>query len=206
MKIVLMGKTGSGKGTYAQMLEEELKILKISTGDLLREEKKKRTKLGLEIKKYVDKGLLVPDKIIIKLFRKRLSRCKGGFILDGFPRNMSQVESLEQITKIDRVIYITSSDKIVIERLAGRRQCKKCGRVYHIKNILPKVKGKCDICGGKLYIRTDETKEVIKKRLATYKKETKPVIDYYRKKGLLVKINGEGAAKEVFEDIRKLFK
>lgn len=206
MKIILMGKAGSGKGTYAQMLEEEFKIPKISMGDLLREEIDKKTNLGLEVQEDINKGILVTVKIIMKILRKRLDQCDKGFILEGFPRNMDQVEELEKITKIDKVIYITSSDEMILKRLIGRRQCKSCNRVYHIKTNPPKIQGKCDICGSDLYIRDDETKEAIKKRLEAYKKETKPVIDYYRKKGLLVKIDGEGAAKEVFKDIRKLFK
>lgn len=201
-----MGKTGSGKGTYAQMLEEELKIPKITQGDLLREEKRKKTKLGLKIQKYIDKGVLVPIEINIKILKKRLSKCKKGFILDGFPRSMEQLRELEKITDIDKVIYITSSDSIIIKRLSGRRTCKKCERIYHIKNNPPKVEGKCDICSSELYIRADETKKAIKKRLEIYKKETKPVVYYYRKKGFFVKINGNRSIKEVFEDIRKLFK
>ena len=203
MKIALLGPPGAGKGTFAQMLEDEFKVKRFVMGDLLREEVKKKTKLGKEIKNYIDNGVLVPDEIACNIMRRKI-KGKKNYILDGFPRTLLQVKSFKE--DLDKVIYITTKNEIAISRLAGRRQCSKCHRVYHIKTNPPKEDGKCDFCKSKLYIRTDETEEAIKQRLENYKKETEPVIEYYKKKKILVEINGNRSIKEVYEDIRKLFK
>ena len=203
MIIALLGPPGTGKGTYAQMLQDEFKIKKIVTGDLCRNEKAKGTKLGKEIASYIDKGNLVPSNIIIKLIEKNLEGVNDA-VLDGFPRSVEQAELFKG--KLDKVYYINSSDEVAVERLGGRRTCRKCNRIYHIKNNPSKVEGKCDFCNGELYVREDETEEVIKERLREYKKQTAPVIEFYRKKGILAEINGDRFFKEVYKDIRKLYK
>lgn len=205
MNIILLGVQGSGKGTYASRLSEKYNIPHISTGEIFRGAIKNKTKFGLKAKPYLDKGELVPDEITISIVREKLSECKNGFILDGFPRNIKQAEALEKITEIDKVFYILCSDKIIIQRLSGRSQCKSCGRIYHKTNIPPKVEGKCDICRGELYVREDDINQVvIKKRLDIYRTETKPLIDHYEKKGVLVRVDGNGSPNEVLNSLVSL--
>jgi len=187
MRIVMLGPPGAGKGTYASRLTVRLGIPHISTGDMVREEIKKQTDLGLKIKEYSDRGALVPDEIIIKLLAERLRKpdCNRGFILDGFPRTISQAEALENIAKIDLVINLNVPDDIIITRLSNRLICSKCGAIYNLLTLKPKKEGVCDKCGGKLYQREDDKPEVIKERLNVYRKQTEPLIEYYAKKGLL---------------------
>ena len=187
MRIVMLGPPGAGKGTYASRLTVRLGIPHISTGDMVREEIKKQTDLGLKIKEYSDRGALVPDEIIIKLLAERLRKpdCNRGFILDGFPRTISQAEALENIAKIDLVINLNVPDDIIIARLSNRLICSKCGAIYNLLTLKPKKEGVCDKCGGKLYQREDDKPEVIKERLNVYRKQTEPLIEYYAKKGLL---------------------
>jgi len=183
----MLGPPGAGKGTYASRLTVRLGIPHISTGDMVREEIKKQTDLGLKIKEYSDRGALVPDEIIIKLLAERLGKpdCNRGFILDGFPRTISQAEALENIAKIDLVINLNVPDDIIIARLSNRLICSKCGAIYNLLTLKPKKEGVCDKCGGKLYQREDDKPEVIKERLNVYRKQTEPLIEYYAKKGLL---------------------
>lgn len=216
MNVVFLGPPGAGKGTYASRLQERFGLLHISTGDLVREEIKNKTEIGKKIKPLYDEGKLVPDEVVFDLLKKRLSRgdCKNGFILDGFPRNLNQAKELEKITNIDIVINIVVPKNLVIEKLSGRRICSKCGAIYNIHEIRigdkvlptlkPKVDGICDKCGGKLYQREDDKPEVIEKRLKEYKKQTEPLIDYYKKKGLLKDVDGVGTVDEVLGRITRI--
>lgn len=191
MNIVILGPPGVGKGTYAGFLSDKFCIPKISVGDLFRKAIKDETPLGKKIRNYVSSGDLVPDEIVIELVKNRLQNddCRMGFLLDGYPRTVAQAEAMEKFKKIDVALNFVAPDEIIMSRIGGRRTCSKCGAVYHIKNIPPKVEGICDRCGGRLIQRSDEKPEVIKNRLVVYREKTKPVVDYLRKKGLLVDID-----------------
>ena len=192
MKIILLGAPGAGKGTIAGMISKRYGIPPVSTGDLLRNEIKKETELGRRAKAFIDKGELVPDEIVIELLKKRISKpdCKKGFILDGFPRTIKQAEALEQITKIDYIFNLIVSDATVLQRLGGRWTCRKCGAIYHEKNIPPKVEGICDKCGAELYQREDQKPAVIKERLRVYEEQTAPLLDFYEDKIINIDANG----------------
>lgn len=187
MKLVFLGPPGSGKGTYASRMEKKFGWPQISTGDLLRAAVKNGTELGKEAVSYMNKGELVPNKIVIKLLKERLSQedCQGGFILDGFPRSIEQARELESITNIDYVINLVVPEEIVIYRQSTRRVCRECGTIYNIVSVKPKVEGICDKCGGELYQREDAKEEVIKKRLVVYQEQTAPLIEYYKEKTIL---------------------
>jgi len=182
MRFVIFGAPGAGKGTYATRLQEILGIAAISTGDLFRDAIAKGTELGKKVKGYLDSGALVPDDVVLEVLKERLSQpdASKGFILDGYPRTLKQAEDLESITNIDAVINIIVPDWIIVERLSTRRVCEKCGAVYNIKHLKPKVEGVCDKCGGKLIQRDDDNPDVIKKRLRVYEETTKPLLDYLR--------------------------
>ncbi|MFH1771128.1 MAG: adenylate kinase [archaeon] len=190
-RLLFLGSPGVGKGTYAQILTDELDIPHISTGELLREETKKDTPLGKEIHDIMEKGELVSDDLMIELIEDRIKEddCKEGFILDGFPRNLMQAHHLKKLIEISHVLNFKASDEVIIDRLSGRITCKNCSTIYnkHLGNI-PKVEGKCDKCGGELYERKDDHPDSVKKRLEVYKKKTKPLIDHYNKEGLLVEV------------------
>jgi len=215
MKVVFLGAPGVGKGTYASRIGPVLKMVHISTGDLVRKEIKDNSSLGRKIKKYNDKGLLVPDQIITEMLKKRLRGVRG-FILDGFPRTVRQAEMLEKIAKIDRVININLREDILIEKLSSRRVCKQCGEIYniadinrhgiHMPPILPKRDMICDKCSGPLYQRGDDREQVIRERLKIYKKQTKPLIEYYKVKGLLRDFQVTGGPEEMVPKIIKLIK
>ena len=202
MNVVILGSPGVGKGTYAKILSEKYNIPRISTGDLFREAIRDETELGKKIEDYVSRGDLVPDEITIELVKERLERddCKNGFFLDGFPRTVAQAEALENFKKIDEVLNFVASDRVILSRLGGRRTCRECGAIYHIEEIPPKVEGICDLCSGKLYQRSDEMPQAIKNRLRVYREKTKPVLDYFRRKGLLADID----ANHPFEEIDKV--
>jgi len=203
MRIILLGPPGAGKGTQAKTITGELGIPHISTGDILRKAIEKKTPLGLKAKDYMDRGHLVPDDLIINLVRERIKRedCKKGFLLDGFPRTIPQAQSLEEISNVDKVIKIKIENDVAIERLSGRRTCKRCGAMYHIIYLPSKKGGICDRCGGELIIREDDKKEAILKRLEVYREETRPLIEYYGKKGLLAIIDGGRSKEEVTRDL-----
>ncbi|NOZ76560.1 MAG: adenylate kinase [Euryarchaeota archaeon] len=206
MKLILLGAPGAGKGTQAQKLVEHYKIPQISTGDLLRAAVKAGTELGKQANEYMTAGKLVPDEVVIGLIEERLKEddCKDGFILDGFPRTVAQAEKLEEITDIDAVVNIAVDTSILLDRLTGRRTCKECNAMYHLIFNPPKEEGKCDACGGELYQRADDNEETVKSRIETYNESTAPLVDFYRKKGKLKEVDGQGAIDEIFQNILKV--
>jgi adenylate kinase len=209
MDIILLGPPGSGKGTQAKMVADKYHVKHISTGDILRENVRNGTPLGKEADSYMKKGQLVPDQLLVNIIKDRLAQpdVKGGWMLDGYPRTIPQAEALEKILpslgqKIDVVLNIDVPDKELVDRLSGRRMCK-CGVSYHLQFNPPKVPGKCDVCGGELYHRSDDQAEAIMKRLDAYHKQTQPLIDYYNKKGIIATINGSGDIKKIFAEVSK---
>jgi adenylate kinase len=208
MHILLMGPPGAGKGTQAAKLVDYLKLSHISTGDMFRAAVKEGTELGKRAKEYMDAGQLVPDEVTIGIVKERLMKpdCQKGFILDGFPRTVMQAVALdrslaEMNIMLDRVININVADAKLIERAAGRRVCKVCGHTYHAKYNPPASGNICDKCQGEVYQRADDREETVKKRLAVYQEQTKPLIDYYSKRGLYAEIDGEQDIDKVFKDI-----
>ncbi len=208
MRIVLLGAPGAGKGTQAKKLIEKYGIPQISTGDILRKAVADGTPLGKEAKSYMDKGELVPDSVVIGLVKERLQQddCKKGFILDGFPRNTSQAETLDKVLDemgmpLQVALSVDVDFDVLMKRLTGRRTCKSCGQMYNIYFSPPQKEGVCDKCGGELYQRDDDKEETIKKRLEVYESQTAPLIDYYGKKGILKKVNGVGNIEEIFANI-----
>jgi len=191
MNIIFLGAPGVGKGTYTSRVKDKYQIPHISTGDIFRENIKNSTELGKQAKNYIDKGQLVPDEITINMVKDRLSKndIKNGYILDGFPRTIEQAEALSEFSKVDVVINFVAKDSVIIQRLSGRRICKKCQAIFHITNIKPKVDGVCDKCNGELYQRDDDKPKAIKHRLQVYEKQTTPLIDYYKEKGLLIQVD-----------------
>ncbi|MDP7263560.1 MAG: adenylate kinase [Candidatus Woesearchaeota archaeon] len=205
MNIVLLGPPGIGKGTVAGKLSKKVGLPHIATGDMLRKNTAKKTKIGLKAKSYMDKGLLVPDDNVIEMMKGRLQKkdCKKGFVLDGFPRTINQAEKISKEIKIDKVVNIWATDEILIERINKRRVCSKCGFSYHLDFIKPKKEGVCDKCSGSLYQREDDKPKAVKKRLKVYRELTKPLIKYYQEKGILVDVDGSGTPNEEFEAVLK---
>jgi adenylate kinase len=199
MNIVMLGSPGVGKGTYAKILSDKYNVPRISVGDLFREAIRDETELGKKIRDYVSRGDLVPDEMVIELVKERLQKddCKNGFFLDGFPRTIAQAEAMEKFKRIDKIFNFVASDRIIMSRLGGRRTCRECGAIYHVENIPSKVEGICDRCGGGLYQRSDETPQAIKNRLRVYREKTKPVIDYFREKGLIADVDANYRIEEV---------
>jgi len=183
---IIFGAPGSGKGTYSSRLQLKLGVDVIAMGDIFRENLKANTPLGKKVKSYVEKGLLVPDDIVIDVLKKRLAEVPRdkGFILDGYPRTIDQARTLEGVAKIDVILLQMVPDWIIIERLSSRRICKSCGTVYNIRFLKPKVDGVCDKCGGSLYQRSDDTPEVIKRRLQVYQEQTSPLLQHYKEKNV----------------------
>jgi adenylate kinase len=213
MHILLMGPPGAGKGTQAAELVKAFDIPHISTGDMFRAAIKGGTELGKKAKGYMDEGKLVPDEVTIGIVRERLSEddCKKGFILDGFPRTVEQADALTGILKelglsLTRVLNISVPSEDLIERATGRRICKKCGATYHVKFNPPKKEGICDVCGGELFQRGDDTAETMKNRLSVYEAQTKPLIEYYEKAGIYTEVDGRQAIDKVTKDLVEVLK
>lgn len=204
--IIIIGPQGSGKGTQADIISAKFNIPHISTGDIFRQNIKKKTKLGEEIKSFTEQGHLVPDEITNAVIKKRLEQkdCQKGFVLDGFPRNLEQANFLDSITNISLVLEIWISDKESIKRISGRRTCPKCGKIYHLDFNPSKKKNICDECGEKLIIRADDKPKAIAKRLKIYHNETSPLVSYYKKKKIHAKINGAPAITKVTREIMKV--
>lgn len=221
MNLIIFGPPGAGKGTYSNVLQEQLRIKKISTGDILRKEVKDQTELGKKAYEYMSKGALVPDEMVIEIVKKEVNNLNGytGFILDGFPRTVEQAKALEKIAKIDYLILIQVPEEIIIEKLSGRRVCSNpsCGAIYNVANInkkigrttyilppmLPKKEGVCDKCGSPLIQRDDDKPEVIKHRLEVYAKESKPVLEYYKGRIEFIKITANRDAAVVAKRLIK---
>lgn len=214
LQAIIFGAPGSGKGTYASRLQSELGVEVIATGDVFREIIREKTPLADKVRDYVEKGLLVPDDIVVEVLKQRLGRIQKskGFILDGYPRTIEQAKALDKIVKINVVIQLLVPDWIIIERLSSRRICKDCGEVYNLRFLKPKVDMICDKCGGQLYQRSDDTPEVIKRRIEVYERQTQPILEYYREKKIaFVKFKTESlemppevAVKEIISGLRRL--
>lgn len=208
MRIILLGAPGAGKGTQAAIVSQRLGLGHIASGDLFREALEKGSELGLQAKSYMEKGVLVPNEITVRMILTRIAAddCKPGFILDGFPRSLEQAEALDRALAekgeaIDSAAYIEVSPEELLRRLSGRWLCRQCQAPYNIHSSPPRLPGKCDRCGGELYQRSDDTVETVKKRLDVYFAQTFPLIDYYRKAGKLIEVNGEQTADKVAEEL-----
>lgn len=208
MNMILLGPPGAGKGTQAEKLTKAFSIPHISTGDMFRAAIKEGTPMGVEAKRYMDQGELVPDEVVVGLVKERLSvsDCQEGFILDGFPRTVAQADALDETLtqmgkQLNAVVCIDVPQKALIERLTGRRVCRECGGGYHVMYKQPQKEGICDACGGELYQRADDQEATVKNRLDVYLAQTKPLIDYYKEKGKLLMVDGQQDIDEVFQNI-----
>ncbi len=208
MRLVLLGPPGAGKGTQATSIAKKYNIPHISTGDIFRKNIKDKTELGNKAKEYMDKGLLVPDNLVVAIVEERLKEadCKDGFLLDGFPRTVEQAEALDKslasmVVSLDKVLNIEVNKEILVNRAVGRRICKECGATYHIEFNPPKKEDICDQCDGSLYQRADDNAETVSKRIEVYLNQTQPLIDYYTKKGIIATVDGQQPIDKVFEDI-----
>ncbi|MAG39111.1 adenylate kinase [Candidatus Woesearchaeota archaeon] len=203
MKLIIFGPQGSGKGTQAEKIIKKHSITHISTGDIFRDNIKRKTKLGKKVEKMLKKGNMVPDDITNKIMKERLAKkdCEKGFILDGYPRTKEQAEFLDKLVKIDIAINLEISKEMVIKRISSRRICQKCGKNFNVLYKKSKKAGICDFCNDKLITRADDKKISIEKRLANYERETKPLIKFYEKKGILIKIDGEQNIDKVTSNI-----
>jgi len=211
---IIFGAPGSGKGTYASRLQSKLGVDVIAMGDVFREIIKEDTPLGRKVKRYVERGLLVPDDVVIEVLKQRLKKISNlkGFILDGYPRTLEQAKALENIAKIDVIIQLKVPEWIIIERLSTRRICKNCGEVYNIRYLKPKKDMLCDKCSGQLYQRPDDTPEVIKKRIEVYENQTQPILQYYEEKNVpfvefkteSLEMPPEVAVEEILKKLRQL--
>ena len=208
MKIIMLGAPGAGKGTQAKMIAEKYQIPHISTGDIFRANIKNGTELGAEAKKYMDQGLLVPDELTVRILLDRVAKedCAGGYVLDGFPRNIPQAqvlaEALEKLgEKIDMCIDVDVPDDNIVHRMSGRRACLKCGATYHLEHIPPRQEGVCDTCGSDLVLREDDKPETVLNRLKVYHEQTQPLIEFYSTKGVLQTVDGTMDVQDVFSAI-----
>ena len=208
MKVIMLGAPGAGKGTQAKMIADKYGVPHISTGDIFRANIKNGTELGMEAKKYLDQGLLVPDERTVRILLDRVVQddCKNGYVLDGFPRTIPQAEVLDsELTKlgdhIDYAINVDVPDENIVKRMSGRRACLTCGATYHIEHVPPKKEGICDVCGSELVLRDDDKPETVKNRLNVYHEQTQPLIDFYTEKGVLKTVDGTVPMEEVFAAI-----
>ena len=209
MRVAFLGPPGAGKGTQARELAREWAVPQIATGDMLREAVAAKTPLGLEAKRYMDQGALVPDEVVVGATAERLAApdAARGFILDGFPRTIAQAEALARLLKdaghaLDVVLYFDVSEPELLRRLTGRRVCRACGHTYHLTSSPPKRAGVCDACGGELYQRVDDSEATVRNRLEVYRKQTAPLLDYYRQRNVLTTVSGEGSIEEIRDAIR----
>jgi len=205
MKIIMLGAPGAGKGTQAKMIAEKYQVPHVSTGDIFRANIKNGTELGMEAKKYMDQGQLVPDELTVKILLDRVAQpdCKNGYVLDGFPRTIPQAEVLDKALaelseSIDYAINVDVPDENIVRRMSGRRACLSCGATYHIEHIPPKKEGICDTCGQELVLRDDDKPETVLNRLDVYHKQTQPLIDFYTEKGVLRTVDGTVDMQDVF--------
>ncbi|MFN2427044.1 MAG: adenylate kinase [Candidatus Binatia bacterium] len=206
MRVVLVGPPGSGKGTQGDLLEKELAVPHISSGDLLRHSAANGSNEGRQAKEFMDRGQLVPDEVVIGLIKARVAGedCGNGFVLDGFPRNPAQAEKLQEVLGhggVDHVIALEVPVQTIVGRLSGRRTCKGCGKLYHVSFNPPKVDDRCDACGGELFVRDDDRESTVRERLAVYNRQTEPLMGYYAGRGLLRRVNGEAETAQVTERI-----
>jgi adenylate kinase len=213
MRIVLLGAPGAGKGTHCKRIADRYGVLHLSSGDILRRERAAGTELGKKAQSFMDAGALVPDDLIVEMMSRAMKDSSAGFVLDGFPRTVNQAEVLDkalaaQGSGIDVVMNLLVDDRIVVERITGRRSCPTCGAVYHVKNMPPKVDGICDKDGTRLVQRPDDTEEVVRNRLETYYRQTEPVVDYYKAKRTVDDIDASGeadvVAKVIFHKLDRL--
>ena len=208
MKIIMLGAPGAGKGTQAKMIAEKYGVPHVSTGDIFRANIKNGTELGMEAKKYMDQGLLVPDELTVRILLDRVAQkdCENGYVLDGFPRTIPQAECLDQALAkmddaVDYAINVDVPDENIIRRMSGRRACLSCGATYHIQYHPPKADNTCDVCGSQLVLRDDDKPETVKKRLEVYHGQTQPLMDYYAAKNILIQVDGTQDIEKVFADI-----
>ena len=211
MKIIMLGAPGAGKGTQAKQIADKFQIPHISTGDIFRANIKEGTELGTKAKAFMDKGELVPDELTVQLVVDRIAKddCKGGFVLDGFPRSIPQAEVLDETLakmgeKMDYAIDVDVPDENIVNRMGGRRACVNCGATYHIVNVPTKVEGICDKCGSETILRDDDKPETVQKRLSVYHTQTQPLIEYYKKQGILKSVDGTLPMADVFKAIERI--
>ncbi|MCI9201938.1 MAG: adenylate kinase [Lachnospiraceae bacterium] len=208
MKIIMLGAPGAGKGTQAQMIADKYKVPHISTGDIFRANIKNGTELGMEAKKYMDQGLLVPDELTVKILLDRVAKedCKDGYVLDGFPRTIPQAEVLDKALaergeSIDYAVDVDVPDENIVKRMSGRRACLSCGATFHLEHVPPKEEGICDRCGKELVLRDDDKEETVLNRLKVYHDQTQPLIQFYKDKGVMQAVDGTKSMQEVFDAI-----
>ncbi len=210
MRVIFLGPPGAGKGTQARALAEAEGVPQIATGDMLRDAAQRGTRLGLLAQSYMERGALVPDDVVVGLVAERLDAmdARKGFVLDGFPRTVTQAEALERLLKdrdlaVERVIFFEVSEQELLRRLTGRRVCRQCHATYHVVFSAPAQAGSCDRCGGELYQREDDGEAAVRRRLEVYAAQTTPLLDYYRSRGLLAAVPGEGSLQEIGGAIRR---
>lgn len=211
MKIIMLGAPGAGKGTQAKMIAQKYGVPHVSTGDMFRANIKNGTELGMEARKYMDQGLLVPDELTVRILLDRVAQedCKNGYVLDGFPRTIPQAQVLDNAltesgNQIDYAINVEVPDENIIRRMSGRRACLTCGATYHMEHVPPKKEGICDACGSELVLRDDDKAETVKNRLDVYHKQTQPLIDFYMEKGVLESVDGTLPMEAVFAAITEI--